>query len=65
MDREGERERGLGMCGHRREAQRASGMDGNMQPLGVVGGWTLWKVPGTWEVRDSYDSKGMILDEIT
>ena len=35
----------------------------HFQQMGVGG--TLWKVPETWEVRDSQDSKGGTLDEMT
>lgn len=48
----------------RRVALRISRMNGNMQPRGVGGEGTLKKVPETWEVRDSKDSKGRTLDEI-
>jgi len=51
--------------GDRRGALRASKMNRNMQPWRVGGGCIRKKVPETWEVRDSQDSKGETLDEMS
>ena len=63
-ERGGGRERGTGSgkVGRVREAQSARRMNGNMQPQKVGGRKALWKVPETWEVRDSQDSMGVTLD---
>lgn len=50
--------------GGRREVLRVNRMNGNMQPWGVGGEVNLEKVPETWKVRDSKDSKGRNLDEM-
>ena len=58
--------------GKRTEALRGSRKNGNRQPW-EVGGWgTLQSAPETWVrggvgrgVRDSQDSKGVTLDEIS
>ena len=46
------------------EALRVSRKNGNRQPQ-EIGCWKdLQNTPGTWEVRDSQDSKGRTLDEM-
>ena len=51
--------------GERTEALRASRKNGNRQPQ-EVGGWgNLQSVLETWQVRDSQDSKGGTLDEMS
>ena len=39
-------------------------MSGNMQPWEEGGGVPSRKIPKTWDVRDSQDSKGGTLDEM-
>ena len=49
-------------AGNRTEALRANRKNGNRQPREIGVGGTLQDVPETWEVRDSQDSEGGILD---
>ena len=51
--------------GERTKVLKASRKNENSQLWEVGGGGTLQNVPEAWEVRDSQDSKGGILDEIS
>jgi hypothetical protein len=50
--------------GFRSKALRTSRMNGNRQPQELGDQGSLQKVPETWEVRSSQDSKAGTLDEI-
>ena len=53
-----------GGSGNRKGAQRARRRNGNMWPLVVEWGGDPYKVPETWEVRDSQDSMGVTLAKV-
>ena len=53
-------------CGEWGKTEALSGRRKNMnrQTLGVGGRGTLCNMPESWDLKDSQDSKGGILDEI-